>query len=109
LYRVKLKNLGHINITSIIKRRKVLGGEGGVPAYFFLRPARKFPRFPADIPEISWKFRNCPFWENFSGQCKGLFQAQKRKITMTSKENRNFCHSVVKFYRSNGSFPNLLN
>jgi hypothetical protein len=61
LNRVKLKNLGHINITSIMKRRKGLGREGGVPADFFLRPARKFPRFPADIPEISWKFRNCPF------------------------------------------------
>jgi hypothetical protein len=36
-------------------------GGGGVPAYFFLRPARKFPRFPADIPETSWKFRNSPF------------------------------------------------
>jgi hypothetical protein len=28
---------------------------------FFLRPARKFPRFPEDIPEISWKYRNSPF------------------------------------------------
>ncbi len=53
--------LGHINVTSIMKRLNGLGGEGRVPADFFLRPARKFPRFPAEIPEISWKFRNCPF------------------------------------------------
>jgi hypothetical protein len=79
LYRVKLKNLGHINITSIMKRLKGLGGEGGVPADFFLRPARKFPRFPADIPEISWKFRNCPFSrpEEISalGLCKVAIQS----------------------------------
>jgi len=37
------------------------GGEGGVPADFFLRLAWKFPVFPADIPEISCKFHNCPF------------------------------------------------
>jgi hypothetical protein len=52
LYRVKLNNLGHINITSLMKRLKGRG-EGGVTVDFFLRPARKFPGFPVDIPEIS--------------------------------------------------------
>jgi hypothetical protein len=95
-----------------MKRLNGWGEKGGVPADFFLRPARKFPRFPADIPEISgnsvivpsldrkrfppWAYAKLPYraWENCSGQCKGLFQAQKRKITMSSNENRNFCHSV---------------
>jgi hypothetical protein len=85
-----------------MKRLNGCGGEGGVPVNFFLCQARKFPIFPADIPEISWRFppwayAKLPYraWENCSGQCKGLFQAQKRKITMTSKEDRNFCHSVL--------------
>ncbi len=52
LYRVKLNNLGHINITSLMKRLNGRG-EGGVPVDFFLSPARKFPGFPADIPEIA--------------------------------------------------------
>jgi hypothetical protein len=52
LYRVKLNNLGQINITSLMKRLKGRG-EGGVTVDFFLRPARKFPGFPVDIPEIS--------------------------------------------------------
>ena len=52
LYRVKLNNLGHINITSLMKRLKGRG-EGGVTVDFFLRPARKFPGFPVEIPEIS--------------------------------------------------------
>jgi hypothetical protein len=107
LYRVKLNNVGHINITSIMK---ILNGWG---TDFFLRPGWKFPIFPEDIPEISWKYVILPSpyrkrfppwayaklpyraWENCSGQCKGLFRAQKRKITMTSKKNRNFCHSAV--------------
>jgi hypothetical protein len=55
LYGVKLNNVGHINITSIMKRLNGWGTD------FFLRPARKFPRFPEDIPEISWKYRNSPF------------------------------------------------
>ena len=54
LYGVKLNNVGHINITSIMKRLNGWGTD------FFLRPARKFPRFPEDIPEISWKYRNSP-------------------------------------------------
>ncbi len=33
-------------------------------------------------------------WENCSGQNKGLIQAQNRKITMTTSENRNFFYSV---------------
>ena len=52
LYRVKLNNLGHINMTSFMKRLKGKG-EGGVPVDFFLRTARKFPGFPVEIPEIS--------------------------------------------------------
>jgi hypothetical protein len=55
------------------------GGEGGVPADFFLHPARNFPIFPAEIPEISWKFRNCPFSrpEEISalGLCKVAIQS----------------------------------
>jgi hypothetical protein len=53
LYYFKLYDLGHINITSIMKRLYGWGGEGGVLADFFLRLAWKFPVFPADIPEIS--------------------------------------------------------
>jgi hypothetical protein len=72
-YGVKLNNVGHINITSIMKRLNGWGTD------FFLRPARKFPRFPADIPEISWKFRNCPFSrpEEISalGLCKVAIQS----------------------------------
>jgi hypothetical protein len=52
LYRVKLNNLGHINMTSFMNSLKG-NGEGGVPVDFFLRPARKFPEFTVDIPEIS--------------------------------------------------------
>ncbi len=104
LYRVKLNNVGHINISSIMKWLHGWGTD------FFLRPARKFPRFPEDIPGITvilpspyrkrfppWAYAKLPYraWKNCSGQCKGLFRAQKRKITMTSKENRNFCHSAV--------------
>jgi hypothetical protein len=55
------------------------GGEGEVPADFFLRQALKFPIFPVDIPEISWKFRNCPFSrpeENSAlGLCKVAIQS----------------------------------
>jgi hypothetical protein len=62
-----------------MKRLNGLGGEGGVSADFFLRTARKFPRFPADIPEISWKYRNCPFSrpEEISalGLCKVAIQS----------------------------------
>jgi hypothetical protein len=55
LYGVKLNNVGHIKITSIMKRLIGWGTD------FFQRPARKYPRFPEDIPEISWKYRNSPF------------------------------------------------
>ncbi len=73
LYRVKLNNVGHINITSIMKRLNRCGTD------FFLRPARKFPRFPEDISEISWKYRNSPFSlpEKISalGLCKVAIQS----------------------------------
>jgi hypothetical protein len=52
LYKVKLYNLGHINMTSFMQRLKGKG-EGGVPVDFFLRTGRKFPGFPVDSPEIS--------------------------------------------------------
>ena len=69
----------------------------------FLRTFRKFPGNSVIVPSLDrrrfppWAYAKLPYraWENCSGQCKGLFQAQKRKITMTSKENRNFCHSVT--------------
>ncbi len=48
------------------------GGEGGVPADFFLRQARKFPIFPVDILEISWKFRNCPFSRREENSALGI-------------------------------------
>ena len=68
----------------------------------FLRTFRKFPGNTVILPSPyrkrfpPWAYAKLPYiaWENCSGQCKGLFRAQKRKITMTSKENRNFCHSV---------------
>ena len=68
----------------------------------FLRTSRKFPGNTVILPSPyrkrfpPWAYAKLPYraWENCSGQCKGLFRAQKRKITMTSKENRNFCHSV---------------
>jgi hypothetical protein len=59
LYRVILNNVGHINITSIMKRLNGWGTD------FFLRPARKFPRFPEDIPDISWKFSLLPTGRDF--------------------------------------------
>ena len=69
----------------------------------FLRTFRKFPGNSVIVPSLDrkrfppWAYAKLPYraWENCSGQCKGLFQAQKRKITMTSKENRNFCYSVL--------------
>ena len=69
----------------------------------FLRTFRKFPGNSVIVPSLDrkrfppWAFAKLPYraWENFSGLCKGLFQAQKRKITMTSKENRNFCYSAA--------------
>jgi hypothetical protein len=68
----------------------------------FLRTFRKFPGNSGILPSPyrkrfpPWAYAKLPYraWENCSRQCKGLFQAQKRKITMTSKENRNFCHSI---------------
>jgi hypothetical protein len=68
----------------------------------FLRIFRKFPGNSVIVPSLDrkrfppWGYAKLPYraWENCSGQRKGLFQAQKRKITMTSKENRNFCYSV---------------
>ena len=69
---------------------------------YFLRTFRKFPGNSVIVPSPDrkrfppWAYAKLPYraWENCSGQCKGLFRAQKRKITMTSKENRNFCHSA---------------
>jgi hypothetical protein len=69
----------------------------------FLRTFRKFPGNSVIVPSLDrkrfppWAYAKFPFrvWENCSGHCKGLFQAQKRKITMTSKENISFCHSVI--------------
>jgi hypothetical protein len=73
LYGVKLNNVGHINITSIMKRLNEWGTD------FFLHPAWKFPSFPEDIPEISWKYRNSPFSlpEEISalGLCKVAIQS----------------------------------
>ncbi len=45
----------------------------------------------------AWANAKLPYiaWENCSGQNKGLFQAQNRKITMKTSENRNFWYSVV--------------
>jgi hypothetical protein len=43
--------LGYMTIPIIMK--KTYEGEGGVPADFFLHKYRKFPGFPAEIPEIS--------------------------------------------------------
>jgi hypothetical protein len=71
---------------------------------YFLRTFRKFPGNSVIVPSLyqkrfpPWAYANLPYraWENCSGQCKELFQAQKRKITMTSKESRNFCYSVAK-------------
>ncbi len=68
----------------------------------FLRTFRKFPGNSVIVPSLDrkrfpvWAYAELPYraWENCSGQCKGLFQAQKRKITMTFKENINFCHSA---------------
>jgi hypothetical protein len=112
LYYCKLNSLGHINITSIIKRLNGWGEREGsqlVSSFarpgnflYFLRTFRKFPGNSVIVPSPDrkrfppWAYAKLPYraWENCSGQCKGLFQAQKRKITMTSKENRNFCHSV---------------
>jgi hypothetical protein len=72
---------------------------------YFLRTFRKFPGNSVIVPFLDrkrfppWAYAKLPYiaWENFSGQCKGLFQAQKRKITMTSKENRNFVTVYVRF------------
>jgi hypothetical protein len=69
----------------------------------FLRTFRKFPGNTVILPSPyrkrfpPWANAKLPYraWENCSGQCKGFFRAQKRKITMTSKENRNFCHSEL--------------
>jgi hypothetical protein len=62
-----------------MQRLNGCGGEGGVPVNFFLCQARKFPIFPADIPEISWKFRNFPISrpEEISalGLCKVAIQS----------------------------------
>jgi hypothetical protein len=100
LYRVKLNNQGRINMTSFMKRLKGKGEGRGprefLPSYCpeiswiscghygnFLKisvivpsPSRK--RFP------SWANAKLPYiaWVNSSGQNKGLFQAQNRKITM---------------------------
>jgi hypothetical protein len=68
----------------------------------FLRTFRKFPGNSVIVPSLDrkryppWAYAKFPFraWENCSGHCKGFFQAQKRKITMTSKEYRSFCHSA---------------
>jgi hypothetical protein len=105
--------LGHINITSIMKRLNGWGEREGSqqisscarPGNFldFLRTFRKFPGNSVIVPSPDrkrfppWAYAKLPYRarKNCSGQCKGLFQAQKRKITMTSKENRNFCHSVI--------------
>jgi hypothetical protein len=113
LYYCKLNNLGHINITSIMKRLNGWGEREGsqlissctrpVNFLYFLRTFRKFPGNSVIVPSLDrkryppWAYSKLPYraWENCSGQCKGLFQAQKRKITMTSKENRNFCYSVL--------------
>ena len=112
LYYCKLNNLGHINSTSIMKKLNGWGERDGSqwisscarPGNFlyFLRTFRKFPGNSVIVPSPDrkrfppWAYAKLPYraWENCSGQCKGLFQAQRRKITMTSKENRNFCHSV---------------
>ncbi len=113
LYWVKLNNVGHINITSIIKKKMRGGGRissSARPGNFLdiLRTSRKFPGNTVILPSPyrnrfpPWAYAKLPYraWENCSGQCKGLFRAQKRKITMTSKENKNFCHSA-------GLFPGL--
>ncbi len=65
---MKLNNVGH-NITSIMKRLNGWGTD------FFLRSARKFPRFPEDIPEISWKYRNSPFSHTGRDFRPGLLQS----------------------------------
>ena len=72
----------------------------------FLRTFRKFPGNSVIVPSLDrkrfppWAYAKLPYraWENCSGQCKGLFQAQKRKIMMTSKENINFCYSVIQYW-----------
>ncbi len=92
LDRVKLNNVGHINISNILKRLNGWGTD------FFLRPARKFPGFPEDIPEISWKYRNSPFSlpEEISalGLCKvaiqslgKLFRTVQRVIPCSEVQN----------------------
>ncbi len=104
--------LGHINITCIMKDLMGWGEREGSqqisscarPGNFldFLRTFQKFPGNSVIVPSLDrkrfppWAYAKFPFraWENCSGHCKGLFQVQKRKITMTSKENRSFCHSV---------------
>ncbi len=91
-----------------MKRLNGWGGEGGVPADFFLRQARKFPIFPADIPEISWKFRNCPFSrpEEISplGLCKfaiqslgKLFRTVQRVIPGSEAQNYDDIYRVEIF------------
>jgi hypothetical protein len=60
----------------------------------FLRASRKFPGNTVILPSPyrkrfpPWAYAKLPYraWENCSGQCKGLFRAEKRKITMTSKK-----------------------
>ena len=117
LYYFKLYDLGHINITSIMKRLYGWGGEREGshlissctwPGNFlyFLRTFWKFPGNSVIIPSLDrkrfppWAYGKLPYraWENCSRQCKGLFQAQKRKIMMTSKENKKFCYSVIQYW-----------
>jgi hypothetical protein len=104
--------LGDINITSIMKRLHELGKREGSqqisscarPGNFlyFLRTFRKFPGNSVIFPSLDrkrfppWAYAKLPYraWENCSGQWIGLFQAKKRKITMTFKENINFCYSA---------------
>jgi hypothetical protein len=109
LCRVTLKNLGHINIASIIKRLSGRG-EGSQPISSFSQPGNflfscghsgNFLEISVIVPSSDrkrippWANAKLPYiaWENCSGQNKGLFLAQNRKITMTTSENRNFCYS----------------
>jgi hypothetical protein len=82
-----------------------MGGGGGVPADFFLRQARKFPIFPVDILEISWKFRNCPFSrpeENSAlGLCKVAIQSlvklfRSKQGVIPGSEPQNYDDSLRK-------------
>jgi hypothetical protein len=54
--KIKSKELSRLPDQSHYNEKNYIRGRGGVPAVFFLHKYRKFPGFPAEIPEISKKF-----------------------------------------------------